>query len=108
VLGTFHPQISLLPNLPHRPQHVTINANILQLILPFTLGIYFLVSYQYKLDILAAYLGFSEYTWMNWSRVREPFVRRLLLKRATMAVAIGAAVSVALSVLFIFVPGTHF
>lgn len=80
----------------------------LQVILPFTIGSYFLVSYQYKLDIIAAYLGFSEYTWMNWSRVREPFVRRLLLTRATMALLMFTATAVALSVLFIFVPGTRF
>jgi hypothetical protein len=79
-----------------------------QLILPFAIGTYFLVSYQYKLDIIAAYLGFSEYTWMNWSRVKEPFVRRLLLTRATVALAMFAAVTVGLCVLFIFVPGTRF
>ncbi len=45
---------------------------------------------------------------MNWSRVREPFVRRLLLTRATMAFFMFAAVAVGLSVLFIFVPGTNF
>jgi len=78
------------------------------LILPFVIGTYFLVSYQYKLDIIAAYLGFSEYTWMNWSRVREPFVRKLLLTRATMALLMFVATAVALSVLFIFVPGTRF
>ncbi|KAI1608563.1 RGS domain-containing protein [Exophiala viscosa] len=78
------------------------------LILPFVIGTYFLVSYQYKLDILAAYLGFSEYTWMNWSRVKEPFVRRLLLTRATMALTMFLATAVGLSVLFIFVPGTNF
>jgi hypothetical protein len=66
------------------------------------------VSYQYKLDIATAYAGYSEYTWMNWSRVREPFVRRLLLTRATMAFFMFAAVAVGLSVLFIFVPGTNF
>ncbi len=80
----------------------------MQLILPFVIGTYFLVSYQYKLDIIAAYLGFSEYTWMNWSRVREPFVRRLLLTRATIAFLMFAAAAVGLSVLFIFVPGTKF
>ena len=87
---------------------VLLTKSLQQLILPFTIGSYFLISYQYKLDILAAYLGFSEYTWMNWSRVREPFVRRLLLTRATMALLMFAAVAVALSVLFIFVPGTKF
>ncbi|KAJ9616615.1 Bud site selection protein, Revert to axial protein 1 [Cladophialophora chaetospira] len=77
-------------------------------ILPFTIGCYFLISYQYKLDIIAAYLGFSEYTWMNWSRIKEPFVRRLLLTRATMALVMFLAVTVGLCVLFIFVPGTRF
>ena len=95
----------LLIYLP--PFHLTL-TNTPQLILPFALGCYFLLSYQYKLDILAAYLGFSEYTWMNWSRIREPFVRRLLLTRATMALLIAGAFAVGLSVLFIFVPGTKF
>ena len=45
---------------------------------------------------------------MNWSRIREPFVRKLLLTRATMALLIAAAFAVCLSVLFIFVPGTNF
>ena len=79
-----------------------------QLIIPFTIGAYCLVSYQYKLDIVAAYAGFSEYTFMNWSRVREPFVRKLLMTRATMALIFFAAVAVAFSVLFIFVPGLNF
>jgi hypothetical protein len=55
-----------------------------------------------------AYLGFSEYTWMNWSRVREPFVRKLLMTRATMATIMFLALAIALSILFIFVPGTNF
>ena len=83
-------------------------TNFLQLILPFTIGAYCLVSYQYKLDIITAYAGFSEYTFMNWSRVREPFVRRLLMTRATMAFIMFAAVAVGFSILFIFVPGTNF
>ena len=76
--------------------------------MPFTLGAYFLVSYQYKLDLVMAYLGFSEYTWMNWSRVREPFVRKLLMARATMATLMFLAIAIILSILFIFVPGTKF
>ena len=79
-----------------------------QLILPFTIGCYFLVSYQYKIDIAAAYLGFSEYTWMSWAKIREPFVRRLLLTRASMATLVFGIAAVALSVLFIFVPGANF
>ncbi|KAF9883157.1 Bud site selection protein, Revert to axial protein 1 [Aspergillus nanangensis] len=75
-------------------------------ILPFIVAAYFLVSYQYKIDPAMAYLGYSEYTFMNWSPIREPYVRKLLNKRATATIAIAAFVAAALSVLFIFVPGT--
>lgn len=53
-----------------------------------------------------AFAGYSEYTFMNWSPVREPYVRRLLAKRAVATVLIAAFVAAALSILFIFVPGT--
>lgn len=53
-----------------------------------------------------AILGYSEYTFMNWAPVREPYVRKLLNKRATAVAFVGVFVAVALSVLFIFVPGT--
>lgn len=97
MLGTF-------PKSLHPCNMLTIT----QVILPFTLGAYLLVSYQYKLDLIMAYLGFSEYTWMNWSRVREPFVRKLLMARATIATLMFLAIAIALSILFIFVPGTNF
>lgn len=45
------------------------------LILPFTVGIYFLASHQYMLDPLVALAGFSEYTFMSFVRIKEPFVR---------------------------------
>lgn len=45
---------------------------------------------------------------MNWSRVREPYVKKLLMMRANMAVLMFLGVAVALSVLFIFVPGVRF
>lgn len=97
MLGTF-------PKSLHPCNMLTIT----QVILPFTLGAYLLVSYQYKLDLIMAYLGFSEYTWMNWSRVREPFVRKLLMARATIATLMFLTIAIALSILFIFVPGTNF
>lgn len=53
-----------------------------------------------------AYLGFSEYTFMNWASIREPYVRTLLNKRATATLLLAISLAVALSVLFIFVPGT--
>lgn len=76
------------------------------MILPFAVATYFIVSYQYKLDPAMAMLGYSEYTFMNWAPIREPYVRKLLNKRATAAVMIGLFVAASLSVLFIFVPGT--
>ncbi|PLN76400.1 RGS domain-containing protein [Aspergillus taichungensis] len=75
-------------------------------ILPFVIASYFLVSYQYKIDPMMAVLGYSEYTFMNWSPIREPYVRKLLNKRALATMMIAAFVAAALSILFIFVPGT--
>ncbi|KAG5947490.1 hypothetical protein E4U59_000851 [Claviceps monticola] len=75
------------------------------LILPFTVGVYFLSSYQYSLDPIMALVGFSEYTPFNYSQIREPYVRQLLAKRALMVLAITLLVDAALCVLFILVPG---
>lgn len=77
----------------------------LQLILPFTVGVYFLASYQYSLDPVLALIGLSEYTPFNFSRVKEPYVRKLLVKRALMVLAVTAFVDAALVILFVFVPG---
>lgn len=83
-----------------------ISANTLQLILPFAVAAYFIVSYQYKIDPVMALLGFSEYTFMNWARIHEPYVRKLLNKRAATTMSIAFFIAAALSILFIFVPGT--
>lgn len=52
-----------------------------------------------------AMMGFSEYTPFNFSRIREPYIRRLLSKRAVMVLAITLLVDAALCILFILVPG---
>lgn len=67
---------------------------------------YFIVSYQYKIDPVMAFLGYSEYTFMTWAPIREPYVRQLLNKRAVVTTTIAFLTAAALSVLFIFVPGT--
>ncbi|KAH8682262.1 RGS domain-containing protein [Xylariales sp. PMI_506] len=74
-------------------------------ILPFTVGVYSLASYQYSLDPIMALLGFTEYTPFNFSRIREPFVRKLLTKRSFMVLAVTILIDAALCVLFILVPG---
>ncbi|KAJ5606231.1 hypothetical protein N7510_009012 [Penicillium lagena] len=75
-------------------------------ILPFAVAAYFIVSYQYKIDPAMAFLGYSEYTFMNWAPIREPYVRRLLNKRALVTMLVVFITAAALSILFIFVPGT--
>ncbi|KAL2808382.1 RGS domain protein [Aspergillus granulosus] len=87
--------------LRDKPRHIRC-----WVILPFVIASYFIVSYQYKIDPVMAFLGYSEYTFMNWSPIREPYVRKLLIKRATATVLIAAIVAAALSILFILVPGT--
>ncbi|KAG7293270.1 hypothetical protein NEMBOFW57_003316 [Staphylotrichum longicolle] len=77
----------------------------LWLILPFTIGVYCLASYQYSLDPILALIGYSEYTPFNFSRVREPYVRKLLARRSTMVLTVTVLIDAALCVLFILVPG---
>ena len=66
------------------------------------------MGYQYKLDVFLAFLGLSEYTFMHFSKIREPYVRKLILKRALMAFGMFHIAALAVLVLFIFVPGTNF
>jgi len=75
------------------------------LILPFTVGVYALCSHQYALDPLLALAGFSEYTFMSFARIREPYIRKLLNKRALMVLTVTILIDAALVVLFVFVPG---
>lgn len=77
----------------------------LWLLLPFTVGVYFLASYQYSLDPILALIGLSEYTPFNFSRVRESYVRKLLVQRALMVLGWTALIDAALCLLFILVPG---
>lgn len=78
---------------------------LIQIILPFAVAAYFIISYQYKIDPVMAFLGYSEYTFMNWAPIREPYVRKLLNKRALVTALIAFLTAAALSILFIFVPG---
>lgn len=45
------------------------------LILPFTVGVYLITTHQYMLDPVLALVGFSEYTFMSFARIKEPFVK---------------------------------
>ena len=50
------------------------------LIIPFTVGIYFLASHQYMLDPILALVGYSEYTFASFAKIKEPFVRYVCCK----------------------------
>jgi len=56
------------------------------------------------LDPILALIGSSEYTFFNFARIKEPFIRQLLVKRAWMVLAIFLLIDTALCCLFIFVP----
>merc|ERR1712072_254277 len=75
------------------------------LVLPFTIGVYALCSHQYAIDPILALAGYSEYTFMSFSRIREPYVRKLLNKRAIMVLTVSTFITACLVVLFVFVPG---
>lgn len=87
--------------LRDKPRHIRC-----WIILPFAVAAYFIVSYQYKIDPVMAFIGYSEYTFMNWAPIREPYVRKLLNKRSVMTALVAFLTAAALSILFIFVPGT--
>lgn len=52
------------------------------MILPFSIGVYCLIAHQYSLDPIMGLAGISEYTFMEFYHVREPYIRRLLIKRS--------------------------
>lgn len=77
----------------------------LWLILPFAIGVYGICSGLYNLDPILAFLGYSETGPGKMIRIKEPFVRSLLAKRAVYVFLVGLIITAAFVVLFVFVPG---
>ncbi|KAI5117607.1 hypothetical protein M0805_006720 [Coniferiporia weirii] len=75
------------------------------LFIPYTLAILFLISHQYELDPILVFLGQSETTPFRTLRIREPYVRKLLLGRAVWVTLLVAACDAALTLIFWAVPG---
>ncbi|KAK7514363.1 RGS domain-containing protein [Phyllosticta citriasiana] len=75
------------------------------LILPFTVGVYSLATHQYMLDPILVFALRSETTFGNFGKIREPFVKKMLRRRAMTVLAMIAACDAALCLLFILVPG---
>jgi hypothetical protein len=57
------------------------------------------------LDPILALIGLSEYTLMDFNRIREPFVIKTLNKRSITTLGLFLLVDAAVCCLFIFVPG---
>jgi hypothetical protein len=75
------------------------------LIIPFSVAFYFIFTHQYMLDPILALLGYSEYTLMDFNKIREPFVKQTLNKRSLTTLAMFLLLDTAVCCLFIFVPG---
>lgn len=57
------------------------------------------------LDPILALIGLSEYTLMDFNRIREPFVKKTLNARSLTMLGMIFLVDAAVCCLFIFVPG---
>ncbi|KAK9374145.1 RGS domain-containing protein [Lipomyces chichibuensis] len=77
----------------------------LWLILPFSIGIYGCLSYQYDLDPLIVFAGYSELNFMKLMRIEEPYVKSLLIRRAIWVMSLVIVLVIGLCVLFGLVPG---
>lgn len=77
----------------------------LWLILPFAVGIYGLCSGLYNLDPIMAILGYSETGPGKMIRIKEPYVRSLLVKRSIYVLVVIIIVTACFVVLFALVPG---
>lgn len=75
------------------------------LFIPFAFAILFLVSHQYELDPILVFLGQSETTPFRTLRIREPYVKKLLLGRAIWVSVLVAIFVTALTIIFWAVPG---
>jgi ABC-type glycerol-3-phosphate transport system permease component len=86
----------------------TLNVHLcvsLKLFIPFTFAILFLVSHQYELDPVLVFMGHSETTPFRTLRIREPYVKKLLLGRAIWVSILVAIFVTALTMIFWAVPG---
>lgn len=77
----------------------------MQVLLLFALGVYALVSFEFHLDPLLGLVGLSETTFLRFMRIREPYVRQLLVTRSLWVLSLFAVVTAGLTLLFVLVPG---
>ena len=90
-----------------RPLRVWVCCFIIlcQVLLPFLIGFYFLVSYWYCVDPILAFCGRSEMSPFVFVRVEDAQVRRYHRSHALAALLLMALLTAAMTVLFVWVPG---
>lgn len=78
----------------------------LWLIIPFGVGSYCIFSSLYNLDPLMTIIGFSESNSVKHIvRIKEPYVRRLLVKRALYVFGVVVLIAAVFLIIFALVPG---
>ncbi|KAF8603594.1 regulator of G protein signaling superfamily [Ceratobasidium sp. AG-I] len=75
------------------------------LFIPFTVAFLLLISHQYELDPILVFLQQSETTPFRTLRIRERYVKHLLLGRAAWVCVLVAVLSVIFTIIFWAVPG---
>jgi hypothetical protein len=75
------------------------------LFIPFGLAFLALVSHQYELDPTLVFLNRNESMAFRMWAVREPYVRKLLLRRAVWVAVLVGVLTTALTMIFWAVPG---
>ncbi|KAG8741961.1 Bud site selection protein, Revert to axial protein 1 [Ceratobasidium sp. 414] len=75
------------------------------LFIPFIIAFLLLISHQYELDPILVFLQQSETTPFRTLRIRERYVRNLLLGRAAWVCVLVAVLSVVFTIVFWAVPG---
>jgi len=77
----------------------------LQVVLPFTLALYMLVSYMYGVDPVLACLGMYEFKLLQVRTIQEPIIKGMHRRHSSVCAALMVAGAAAFTVLFVLVPG---
>lgn len=97
--------VSFMPSMFFFLKTLLMVLHVRQLFIPFTIAVLCLISHQYELDPILVFFGQSETTPFRTLRIREPYVKKLLLGRAIWVTTLVAAFVTALTLLFWAVPG---
>lgn len=96
---------SIYLSIPGHRVDIVPRGKILQMIIPFALAFLFLLSHSYDLDPILVFLRQSETTPFRTLKIKEPYVRRLLMGRAIWVTLLTTVVTAIVVVVFWAIPG---